>query len=188
MAMTRAEINAKSDAKRGVRVQSYKLHEDTIARLAELSEQTGQSKTSIVAKGIDKMTEIQITISNSCQEAHFYADEYAAFLYDAIIHKYPNAKMTFILRNDNKDCIFLKKPYIGHMGSETSIFKDIENICQETCDLLVEKCKDRLLHSNPSPIPSIYEKEPRIGEIWRYLEGKGVNMVTQGWEYLQVKE
>ena len=89
--------------------------------------------------------------------------------------------MTFILRNDNKDRISLKKPYIGHMSSETSIFKDIGNICQETCDLLVEKCKDRLLHSNPSPIPSIYEKEPRIGEIWRYLEGKGVNMVTQGW-------
>ena len=176
MPMTRAEINAKSDKKRGVRMQSYKLHENTIACLAELSEQTGQSKTSIVAKGIDKMTEIQITISNSCQEAHFYADEYA------------NAKMTFILRNDNKDCISLKKPYIGHMDSETSIFKDIENICQETCDLLVEKCKDRLLNSNPSPIPSIYEKEPRIGEIWRYLEGKGVNMFTQGWEYLQVKE
>lgn len=52
MAMTRAEINAKSDAKRGVRVQSYKLHEEVIALLAELSEQTGLSKTQIVSQGI----------------------------------------------------------------------------------------------------------------------------------------
>ena len=35
--MTRAEINAKSGKKRGVRVQSYKLHENTIARLAEIT-------------------------------------------------------------------------------------------------------------------------------------------------------
>lgn len=52
MAMTRAEINAKSDKKRGVRLQSYKLHEDVIALLAELSEQTGLSKTQIVSQGI----------------------------------------------------------------------------------------------------------------------------------------
>lgn len=52
MAMTRAEINAKSDAKRGVRVQSYKLHEDVITLLAKLSEQTGLSKTQIITQGI----------------------------------------------------------------------------------------------------------------------------------------
>ena len=127
------------------------------------------------------MIKIQITISNSCQEAHFYADEYAAFLYDAIIHKYPNAKITFILRNDNKDRIFLKKPYIGQMGSEKSILEDIENICQKTCDLLIEKCKDRRLHSSPTPEPSIYPNEPKIEKIWHYLEGKGVNMFTLGW-------
>ncbi|MDD7545564.1 ribbon-helix-helix protein, CopG family [Actinobacillus porcinus] len=57
MAMTRAEINAKSDAKRGVRVQSYKLHEDIIALLAELSEQSGLSKTQIVAQGIKLFAE-----------------------------------------------------------------------------------------------------------------------------------
>ena len=57
MAMTRAEINAKSDAKRGVRVQSYELHEDIIALLAELSEQSGLSKTQIVAQGIKLFAE-----------------------------------------------------------------------------------------------------------------------------------
>ncbi|HHF6622768.1 hypothetical protein BV195_00004 [Haemophilus influenzae] len=52
MAMTRAEINAKSDKKRSVRLQSYKLHEDIIKLLAELSEKTGKSKTAIVTEGI----------------------------------------------------------------------------------------------------------------------------------------
>ncbi|EER47576.1 hypothetical protein AM305_07843 [Actinobacillus minor NM305] len=57
MAMTRAEINAKSDKKRGVRVQSYKLHEDVITLLAELSEQTGLSKTQIITQGIKLFAE-----------------------------------------------------------------------------------------------------------------------------------
>ncbi|MCT8579993.1 ribbon-helix-helix protein, CopG family [Glaesserella parasuis] len=57
MAMTRAEINAKSDKKRGVRVQSYKLHEEVIALLTELSEQSGLSKTQIVTQGIKLFAE-----------------------------------------------------------------------------------------------------------------------------------
>lgn len=52
MALTKQEIQAKSDKKRGVRLQSYKLHEDVITLLAELSEQTGLSKTQIVSQGI----------------------------------------------------------------------------------------------------------------------------------------
>ncbi|WP_249961510.1 ribbon-helix-helix protein, CopG family [Histophilus somni] len=57
MAMTKQEIQAKSDAKRGVRLQSYKLHEDVIALLAELSSQTGLSKTQIVTQGIKLFAE-----------------------------------------------------------------------------------------------------------------------------------
>lgn len=57
MAMTRAEINAKSDKKRGVRVQSYKLHEDVITLLAKLAEQTGLSKTQIITQGIKLFAE-----------------------------------------------------------------------------------------------------------------------------------
>ncbi|AWP53460.1 TPA: hypothetical protein ACPI87_001734 [Haemophilus influenzae] len=41
-----------SDQKRSVRLQSYKLHEDIIKLLAELSEKTGKSKTAIVTEGI----------------------------------------------------------------------------------------------------------------------------------------
>lgn len=52
MAMTRAEINAKSDKKLGMRIQSYKLHEDIIKLLAELSEKTGKSKSALVKEGI----------------------------------------------------------------------------------------------------------------------------------------
>lgn len=52
MALTKQEIQAKSDKKRGVRLQSYKLHEEIISLLAELSEQTGLSKTQIVSEGI----------------------------------------------------------------------------------------------------------------------------------------
>ncbi|NBI43963.1 ribbon-helix-helix protein, CopG family [[Haemophilus] felis] len=50
--LTLQELQAKSDKKRGVRLQSYKLHEEIIALLAELSEQTGLSKTQIVSEGI----------------------------------------------------------------------------------------------------------------------------------------
>ncbi|OOF37683.1 ribbon-helix-helix protein, CopG family [Rodentibacter rarus] len=50
--LTLQELQAKSDKKRGVRLQSYKLHEEVIALLAELSEQTGLSKTQIVTQGI----------------------------------------------------------------------------------------------------------------------------------------
>ncbi|KMK50931.1 hypothetical protein RO21_09105 [[Actinobacillus] muris] len=57
MAMTRAEINAKSDKKRNVRLASFKLHEDIIALLTELSEQTGLSKTQIVTQGIQLFAE-----------------------------------------------------------------------------------------------------------------------------------
>ena len=61
MAMTRAEINAKSDKKRGVRLQSYKLHEDIIKLLAELSEKTGKSKTAIITEGNQTMKKTKKT-------------------------------------------------------------------------------------------------------------------------------
>ncbi|MDY4280867.1 MAG: ribbon-helix-helix protein, CopG family [[Pasteurella] mairii] len=57
MAMTRAEINARSDKKRGVRVQSYKLHEDIITLVAQLSEQTGLSKTQVVTQALLQFAE-----------------------------------------------------------------------------------------------------------------------------------
>lgn len=52
MALTKQEIQAKSDKKRNVRLASFKLHEEVITLLAELSNQTGLSKTQIVTQGI----------------------------------------------------------------------------------------------------------------------------------------
>lgn len=57
MALTKKEIQEKSDKKRGVRMVAFKLHEDIIALLAELSEQSGLSKTQIVAQGIKLFAE-----------------------------------------------------------------------------------------------------------------------------------
>ena len=125
------------------------------------------------------MTEILITISNLCKDSHFYPDEYAAFLYDAIIDKYPNAKITFILSNDCN--IMPQKPYINRVSSERNISEDVKSICQKICDSLIEKCKNRRLHSGPAPDKSIYPNEPKIDEIWDYLEDKGVNMSTYGY-------
>ena len=50
--LSRQELQAKSDAKRGVRLQGFKLHEEVISLLDILSEQTGLSKTQIVTQGI----------------------------------------------------------------------------------------------------------------------------------------
>lgn len=55
--LTPQELQAKSDKKRGVRLASFKLQEDIIALLTELSEQTGLSKTQIVTEGIKLFAE-----------------------------------------------------------------------------------------------------------------------------------
>lgn len=57
MALTKKEIQEKSDKKRGVRMVGFKLHEDVIALLAELAEQSGLSKTQIVTQGIKLFAE-----------------------------------------------------------------------------------------------------------------------------------
>lgn len=46
--LTLAELQAKSDKKRGVRLVGFKLKEETIQRLNELSERTGKSKTALI--------------------------------------------------------------------------------------------------------------------------------------------
>ncbi|MGX2975841.1 ribbon-helix-helix protein, CopG family, partial [Ursidibacter arcticus] len=48
MAMTRQEINAKSDAKRGIKQKSLKLHIDTISLLEQLSQEMGIGQNQVV--------------------------------------------------------------------------------------------------------------------------------------------
>lgn len=52
MAMTKKEIQDRSDKKRGVRMVGFKLKEETISRLAELSGRTGKSKTALIEEMI----------------------------------------------------------------------------------------------------------------------------------------
>lgn len=180
--MTRAEINAKSDKKRGVRLQSYKLHEETINKLNTLQNEFKMSKTQLITEGINRMDSITIEISNQCQEKHFYADEYAAFLYEEFSRLYPNAKLTFTITNELAMGIIRRgEPYIVRYEVGNGILQDVESICESVCNELIKKCKNRKLHSSPSPIPSVYPSEPKIEKIFQYLENKGVQMFTRGW-------
>ena len=52
MAQSTTRIQAKSDAKRGLKVKGIKLHLDTIDLLERLSEQTGDPQSTVVTKAI----------------------------------------------------------------------------------------------------------------------------------------
>lgn len=49
---TKAQIQADSDAKRGVKVASYKFPVEFIGELASLSEQTGLSRSAIIMAAV----------------------------------------------------------------------------------------------------------------------------------------
>lgn len=49
---TRREINEASMARRGVVNKAFKLHEDTVALVKALSEQTGKSQAQIVTEAL----------------------------------------------------------------------------------------------------------------------------------------
>lgn len=49
---TRAQTQAESDARRGVKVASYKFPLEFIDELAELSEQTGLSRSDIIMQAV----------------------------------------------------------------------------------------------------------------------------------------
>ena len=52
MALTRAEIQKRSDKKRGVKSKGYKLSIETIEMIAELSKSTGKSQGTIIEEAI----------------------------------------------------------------------------------------------------------------------------------------
>ncbi|MGX3020940.1 ribbon-helix-helix protein, CopG family [Ursidibacter sp. B-7004-1] len=64
MAMTRQEINAKSDAKRGIKQKSLKLHIDTISLLEQLSKEMGIGQNQVVTLALKQFAE-QATTNNS---------------------------------------------------------------------------------------------------------------------------
>ncbi|MCK3654238.1 hypothetical protein A4G19_10560 [Pasteurellaceae bacterium Macca] len=52
MVMTRTQINAKSENKRGIKVKGFKLHIDDIARIEQLAERLGLSQGKTIMKAI----------------------------------------------------------------------------------------------------------------------------------------
>lgn len=52
MALSRAEIQKRSDEKRGVKSKGYKLSLETIEMIAELSKATGDSQGAIIEAAI----------------------------------------------------------------------------------------------------------------------------------------
>ena len=54
MAMSRNEIQKKSDEKRGVKLCSFKLKLETLARLERLAAEQGLSKTALLEKLINE--------------------------------------------------------------------------------------------------------------------------------------
>lgn len=52
MAKSRDQIQRESDARRGVKLSSYKFHVDFLALLSQLSEQTGKSRTAIIVEAV----------------------------------------------------------------------------------------------------------------------------------------
>lgn len=52
MALSRAEIQKRSDKKRGVKSKGYKLSIETIEMIAELSKSTGKAQGAIIEEAI----------------------------------------------------------------------------------------------------------------------------------------
>lgn len=57
MAQSISDIQAKSDAKRGVRSKGYKLPEEIIALIVELSDKTGKAQSAVISEAIKRYAE-----------------------------------------------------------------------------------------------------------------------------------
>lgn len=181
MAMTRAEINAKSDKKRGVRVQSYKLHEETINKLNALQDEFNMSKTQLVTEGIKQIMQITIHISEQCKKSNFYDIEYAGALYEELISSYPLAKIKFVFVRENNN-IDRKEPYITSFSTQNVNMDDVALICKNICCLLVQKNKFRTLYSpTGDALPLQFKNFSTHKEIEDYLKENDVELSTNGY-------
>lgn len=59
MAMSIAEIQKRSDTKRGVKVKGFKLHLDTITLIEQLSKERNISQTQLVTQAVQQFAEQQ---------------------------------------------------------------------------------------------------------------------------------
>lgn len=59
MAQSKNDIQAKSDAKRGVKAHGYKLPIETIAEIARLSKASGKSQAAVITEAVALWAEAQ---------------------------------------------------------------------------------------------------------------------------------
>ena len=52
MALSRSEINQRSNEKRGVTTKGFKLHQDTIQLIEKLAQHTGKSQSTLITEMI----------------------------------------------------------------------------------------------------------------------------------------
>ncbi len=57
MALSRVQINARSEAKRGIKSKSFKLHQSAVDKIAQLSKETGISQSRLITEAIDLIAE-----------------------------------------------------------------------------------------------------------------------------------
>lgn len=57
MALTRTEIQKRSDDKRGVKLKGFKLNQETIELIECLAEQHGISQTQVIVKAVNLLNE-----------------------------------------------------------------------------------------------------------------------------------
>ncbi|HII3831118.1 TPA: hypothetical protein ACY380_002139 [Pasteurella multocida] len=180
MALTKKEIQNKSDKKRGVRMAGFKLHEDIIKRLEQLSKIHSKSKTEIVSEGIKQTMRITIHISNQCKESHFYDIEYAGALYEELSSSYPLAQINFIFTKTKNSEI--KAPYITGFSTANIDPKEIEPICIKVCKSLMQDNRSRILNPpNGDVLPLNFKNFKTEEEIEDYLKEKGVELSTYGY-------
>lgn len=59
MALTRHEIQQKSDAKRGLKVRGYKLPTETVDEIARLAKVSGKSQAAVITEAVTLWAEAQ---------------------------------------------------------------------------------------------------------------------------------
>lgn len=179
MALTKKEIQDKSDKKRGVRMAGFKLHEDIIQQLEQLSKIYSKSKTEIVSQGIKQIMQITIHISNQCTESHFHDTEYAGELYEHLSSSYPLAQLKFIFTRTNYE---IKAPYIVSLSTAGVDEKEVARICSEVCRLLIQKNQFRILYpATGDVLPLQFKNFKTDKEIEDYLKENGVKLSTYGY-------
>lgn len=118
--------------------------------------------------------EIHIYISEQCKGSHFFDLEYAGELYEALTKTYPGAKINFYFVKGGGG---YPKPYTTRIKTSNVAGIEVRNICEEVCQLLITKNRDRRLHPPTGDIvPAQFKNFTKLNEIEDYLTENNVNL------------